>query len=42
MAFIRKISKIVSILTFQVGVNVIGLPCFHEFKVFDYKKELLK
>ncbi len=38
----RKIFKGISIIAFQIGVNVIGLPDFHFHKKPNYKTQLVK
>ncbi len=38
----RKIFKGISIIAFQIGVNVIGLPDFHYHEILNYKNQLVK
>lgn len=38
----KKIFKGISILAFQIGVNVIGLPEFHFHTINNYKNILVK
>lgn len=37
----RTVKKKYAILTFQIGVNVIGLPCFHSLQTSRVEKEFV-